>query len=1031
MKPLRILVGAAALALVAPLSAHASPATGSPRFEATPTRGVVDAKVLPTSVDDTSQVKVIVELSDDPVAVVQANTDRRLSAPEKENVRAKVREQQAPVVSAAKSKGAKVVSQMQDAYNGVHLSIQRNHVSSLADLPNVVAVHSVTRFTPDNAVSVPYLGAPQVWQSTGFTGKGVKVGIIDTGIDYTHADFGGPGTTAAYDAAHAQEAAPANPALFGPTAPRVKGGWDFVGDAYDAEKNPVPAPDANPLDCATAGHGTHVAGTTAGGGVTAAGAAYTGPYNAATASLSWKVGPGVAPQADLYAYRVFGCHGSTDVTTEAIDRAVKDGMNVINMSLGSPFGRADDPSSVAASNAVGAGVVVVASAGNSGQNPYITGAPGAGRGVVSVAANDSTAQFPGAVMSFGSTQMDAINANGFTPLPAGPLTIVVVPNDPATPENESLGCSAEAFTKAGIHAGGNQAAVVNRGTCARAAKAVYGAEAGAAAVIQINSSASYPPFEGTITSNPDTGAPATVAIPFLGVRSTDGAALRAANGQSLTLAPKPLDNPAFTAPADFTSGGPRNGDSGLKPSVTAPGVSIRSAGVATGSGDEVMSGTSMAAPHVAGVASLGVQAHPTWSAQDISAVIVTTADPEKVKGYTLPVAGNGVVDAAQVVATSTVILGDSFRTTSGRLREPTLSFGFAESALFALDTKRLTIVNKSDRPVTYTLAAEPSKQSKPATVTLSRTSVKVPARGSAEVLVTVSVQMSKVGSSLTGGFGFAEVSGSIKVSAAGENLRIPYLMVPRADSNVRALGLGFGNSGGNAPLTLLNIGGALTGGTDFYQWGLTDGRDVDYKKNAGAGYDLRAVGVQSFDDGADKQIVFAINNWDRFSNAATNDYEIAIDVNGDGKPDKVVFAMDFGAITTGDYNGKSATFIYDVATKAVSASAYTMAPTDSSTLLLPVYASDLGVTGAFTYSVTAYSVEGAGTDTIEGSATYDPWHKVFSLDATWADVATKAPTKLNGTIDAAQKAAQKPLGLMAVVFDNAAGDSEALLVPVR
>ncbi|HHU37772.1 MAG TPA: S8 family serine peptidase, partial [Propionibacterium sp.] len=75
----------------------------------------------------------------------------------------------------------------------------------------------------------------------------------------------------------------------------------------------------------------------------------------------------------MYAYRVFGCDGSTDVTVEAIDRAVADGVDVINMSLGSSYGTADDPSAVASTNAVGAGVVVIASAGNSGPNPYVTG----------------------------------------------------------------------------------------------------------------------------------------------------------------------------------------------------------------------------------------------------------------------------------------------------------------------------------------------------------------------------------------------------------------------------------------------------------------------------------------------------------------------------------------------------------------------------------------------------------------------------------------------------------------------------------
>ena len=107
----------------------------------------------------------------------------------------------------------------------------------------------------------------------------------------------------------------------------------------------------------------------------------------------------MAPQADLYALRVFGCGGSTDVTVDAIEWAVANHMDVINMSLGSPFGSADDPSAVASTNAVKAGVTVVASAGNEGASQYITGAPAAGTGAISVAANDAIQSTPAATMA--------------------------------------------------------------------------------------------------------------------------------------------------------------------------------------------------------------------------------------------------------------------------------------------------------------------------------------------------------------------------------------------------------------------------------------------------------------------------------------------------------------------------------------------------------------------------------------------------------------------------------------------------------
>ena len=114
---------------------------------------------------------------------------------------------------------------------------------------------------------VPLIGAPEVWAGVdGVHGEGIKVAVIDTGIDYTHADFGGPGTAAATRPRTPPRRSAADPSLFGPAAPKVKGGIDLVGDNYNADhSDPAtsrPHPDPNPLDCN--GHGSHVAGTAAG-----------------------------------------------------------------------------------------------------------------------------------------------------------------------------------------------------------------------------------------------------------------------------------------------------------------------------------------------------------------------------------------------------------------------------------------------------------------------------------------------------------------------------------------------------------------------------------------------------------------------------------------------------------------------------------------------------------------------------------------------------------------------------------------------
>ncbi len=311
-------VGAVALAIATPTAALAASPGDDPssKYQKSETaRGPVGTTTRPMSVGSDGRVTVVVEMKGDPVAVVEAKKGSDLTTAERNSVKSTLKQAQDAIAGSIKNKGGKIQANMQSAYNGIQVSIPADQVDAVAALPNVVAVHAVKTYTLDNAVSVPFLGVPAVWQNTGYTGKNVKVAVIDTGIDYTHANFGGAGTPAAYEAANAAETQPADPAQFGPAAPRVKGGYDFVGDAYNADPSsptyqPVPKPDPNPLDCN--GHGSHVAGTAAGSGV-ANGATYPGPYNASTPSKTFDIGPGVAPQADLYALRVFGCDGSTDV----------------------------------------------------------------------------------------------------------------------------------------------------------------------------------------------------------------------------------------------------------------------------------------------------------------------------------------------------------------------------------------------------------------------------------------------------------------------------------------------------------------------------------------------------------------------------------------------------------------------------------------------------------------------------------------------------------------------------------------------
>ena len=1018
-------------------------------------------------------VTVVVQLAGDSVAEQQGNAGRKLERGEKDRIKGQLRSQQDGLRGSIESLGGTVVANYQAAYNGIKVRIAHDRVKELAALPGVVAVRPLQLMKPDNVRGIPLIGTPAVWQSLGLHGEGVKIAIIDTGIDYTHANFGGPGTAAAYTAAHARETVPADPRLFGPSAPRVKGGIDLVGDNYDPSADPLlpdgkpnpkltPQPDPNPLDCN--GHGSHVAGTAAGSGVTAAGATYTGPYNASTigAPDNWNVGPGVAPKADLYAVRVFGCEGPTDVTVDAIEWAVDNDMDVINMSLGSTFGSKDEPSAVASTNAAKAGVIVVASAGNSGPSPYVTGSPATADGAISVAANDPWQALPGANITAGTLTVPAIDANGYPLSGTTSYTIKVL-----TGANV-LGCSVDAFGGLNSLPSGT-IVVVNRGTCARVAKAIYGQKAGAAAVVMVNNATSFPPFEGPITSNPDTGEAFNVTIPFLGVRgsaaplspASDGGKLRAvADGTATSVAAAPLTNPNFTGFASFTSGGPRTGDSGLKPDVTAPGVSIISTAMGTGNAGAALSGTSMSSPHVAGVAALTRQAHPTWKVEDIKAAIVNTGRRSGVLGYTTSLGGTGFVQPASSTATQVVAR------TEGQKFGASLNFGFAEFRDSFRRTKEISLRNRGSSDAIFKVAQAAASGS-PHTVSLSRTSVRVPAHGETEVSVTLNVPAATAG----GSDAFQEVAGLVEITPAsasdngGVALRVPYYLVPRALSDVSTF---IGRLRGTNPSTIATVTnkrGGISGDADFYAWGILDrkssGDDSDSEGDDGdenhASNDVRAIGVQSFPnpsaaDPTRQLLVFAVNTYHRWSNASTNEFDISVDVDGDGKDDYIIVGADLGLVTAGSPNGVMGSFVFSVRFPEAPASINFLAaaPTDSSTLLLPVRSSQLcrkapkcGEPGQppcepclsasnprLTYHAKSFDLVNGGSKVVAGKAKYNAWSSSISQGGfvTVAPGATDATTVIS--VNSAESTLTPALGLMVVTFDNKSGADEAQLIRV-
>src|SRR2546423_4276534 len=214
------------------LPGHAQSADPASRFVQ-----LANAKEFTPAVQLASQrqMTVVLKLADDPVAVVRSRrADKRVSDSERNAIESNLRGKQQALVPAIRSHGGKVRAMFQNAINGVKVEGTRQQIAEMATLPGVIDVKTVAIHHLDNAVSVPFIGAPAAWQGPpGLKGEHVRVAILDTGIDYTHANFGGPGTGGAIVAANATSTAPADPALFGPAAPKVKGGTELLGSDYD------------------------------------------------------------------------------------------------------------------------------------------------------------------------------------------------------------------------------------------------------------------------------------------------------------------------------------------------------------------------------------------------------------------------------------------------------------------------------------------------------------------------------------------------------------------------------------------------------------------------------------------------------------------------------------------------------------------------------------------------------------------------------------------------------------------------------
>ncbi|MEO5964718.1 MAG: S8 family serine peptidase [Candidatus Limnocylindrales bacterium] len=1023
----RLFAGLAASALIVLSAAPAAVAADPPtrQFQRLDV-STIDPLLTPRLLSK-APVTVMLQLKDQPAAARKG-----LTGAQRTSVGRTLLAEQKKLDKQIKALGGSVRGRYQQAYNGIKVRIAGNRIAALAAVPGVSAVRGVRTYTVDNANSVPFIGAPAVWEDLGVTGAGVTIAVIDTGIDYMHANLGGSGSVADWQA---NDSTKIEAGSF-PTA-KVIGGWDFAGDGYDAtgdNGSVTPSPDPDPLDCF--GHGSHVSGTAAGNGVLADGTPFTGPYDSTTSANTFGIGPGVAPEASLIALKIFGCAGSTDLTTDALEWVATynathtDGIDVVNMSLGSPFGRSDDPDAVATNNLVAIGVTVVASAGNSGPNAFITGSPATADGAISVAAEDTLATFPGAIIDL-ATATDITNANNQNAYPGLPVagTLKVIGNGSG---GLSLGCLTADYGTLPE----NSVVVIQRGVCAFVDKGAAAQAAGAVGMIVVNRDDIVNPDElpTFIGYNPE-----LFDIPMIGVGRGVKAALIAADGQGVTLKPGGLvNNPTYTSLASFSSGGPRNGDNASKPDVTGPGVSIVSTLSGGGTKGTTLSGTSMASPHVAGVAALVKAANPTWSSLKVKAAIMNTATAAAsvTKGYSTRIWGAGLVQPRR--AADTV----AFATTG--VNTASLSFGYDPVSGAYSETKPITLWNDSDAAITYTLTGS-------SIVTLSSATVTVPAHGSATVDATAARSLGSLaafpGTSVfaNGLWGGILASSNVvratpTASAAGVyELRIPFTAVPRPLSNVTAgarSGYTVSNGIARASVPLANSG-IHSGDADVYAWSIAAPKDLPAGPRSTN--DIRAVGIQSLPaealtgvpDPSDRGLIFAVNTWNNWSTGSSNEFDISIYGANKHKPDFTVVGVDYGAVTTGDFNGQMASFVFTAAGDLVDGWVAD-APANGSTVLLPLLASEIGQTSnnaRFTYNVAGFSVEDGTLVDLTGTAAYSVKKPAVSTGS-FITIPVGGSDTLAVAVDKGKLSASPALGWMIVTMDDANGAAQADLVPI-
>ncbi|MEQ6388087.1 S8 family serine peptidase [Bacillaceae bacterium S4-13-58] len=529
-----------------------------------------------------------------------------------------------------KVKTADVNREYDYVFSGFSVELPGTEISKLLTIPGVKAVYpnvhytadvisaeqiSTEEFSPEMANSAPFIGANDAWDS-GYDGEGITVAVIDTGVDYTHPDL-----------SHA----------FGDYK-----GWDFVDD------------DDDPMEGEGQYHGTHVSGTVAANGTI----------------------KGVAPEANLLGYRVLGPNGgTTEDVVAGIEKAVQDGADVMNLSLGNTLNSPDWATSIALDWAMAEGVVAVTSNGNSGPGNWTVGSPGTSRQAISVGAT----QLPYNVYTSGISTTEGID-----------YPTAKVMGFPSDEELLALNEGEYEFVYVGLGYPEDfegkdlegKIALISRGVFPFVDKATNAKNAGAVGAIIFNNVA------GEHADVPG------MAVPTIKTELSDGKKLleELENGNNTISFNIEFSHWVDETMADFSSRGPVTSTWMIKPDVSAPGVNIVS--TYPGEGYAALQGTSMSSPHVAGAAALLLQKNTDWDTEDVKAALMNTAvdiiDPVTGEAYAHNTQGAGSIRIVDALNTDSLVTPGSY------------SFGkFVKDSGKQVERESFEIQNLSDEDKNY------------------------------------------------------------------------------------------------------------------------------------------------------------------------------------------------------------------------------------------------------------------------------------------------------------------------------------------